>query len=234
MMRALSLGLLLSMSAAACSDDDPGTQPDAPPSDGPADGPGCDPLTVLPSSFRPIAKISTGTLTAVAGGRTDVDATAGGITMSADNPYIYLNLKTGTKVDVNDIEARNSMAWDVAFKRASVRVNGGDSGVGGRTLSPVAAATLAEVTAVPSSGFVADDFADASCMLVALPAGEPSSAFGLWYNYDETAHTLTAKPEVYVIKRPDGSHTALRIETYYRDPVAKMGGGLYEIEWKQL
>ncbi len=229
-----TLGLLAASLSLVVACDDGG--PDIEPSpDGPA---GCDPATILPSNYRPIPSVSTGMIENVtmAGPVTaaNIDATAGGLMGAPDNPYIYLDLRTGMKVEVNDIDARSSMAWDIALKRASVRLNGGDSGNGGRKLAEVAAADLAAVTSAPANGYVVDDFATEDCTLVSLRAGEPSSSFGEWYDYDEDAHTLTPKGVAYVIERPDGSHTALRIVEYYRNPSMFMGGGYYKVEWKQL
>lgn len=198
---------------------------------------GCNPATVLPSSFRPIPNVSTGMIqVTMNGGVTSgtVDATAGGLNASADNPYIYLDLKAGMKVAINDLDARTSTAWDVALKRASLRANSGDSGTGGRKLAVVQAAMLSGVTAAPTAGYTTDKFTDANCQLVTLPAGEPLSSFGEWYNYDPNTHIVTPKGEVYVIERPDGSHTALRLVTYYGDNAMPMRGAFYQVEWKQL
>ena len=230
----LALGLLGAL--AACGDGkDEQLTPDGPtPDTMPV---GCDPATVLPSNFRPIPNVSAGmvTVTTTSGVTSGtVDATAGGSAGSADNPYIYLDLKAGTKVAVNDLDARTSSAWDIALKRSSLRVNSGDSGTGGRKLAMVQAQALADVTAAPASGYAVDDFADASCKLVSLLIGEPSSAFGQWYDYDDTTHVVTPKREVYVIERPDGSHTALRLITYYGDTANPMRGAYYQVEWKQL
>lgn len=222
--------------AAAC-DNESSDSPDAAPM--PIDSPtgGCDPSTVLPANFRPIPSTAAGMVqVTTAAGVTSgtVDGTAGGVVNSADNPYLYLDLKTGMKVAINDLDARSSMAWDIAIKRASLRVNSGDSGTGGRKLAVVPAATLAEVTAPPASGYNVDDFADAACMLIALPIGDPMSAFGEWYAYDTMTHVVTPKSEVYVLERPDGSHTALRVITYYGDTANPMRGAFYRVEWKQL
>jgi hypothetical protein len=231
--RPLLLGLLAASlcAAAACGDDPEIVDP-------PGDGPGgCDPATILPANYRPIPTVSTGQVqVTTAGGVTSgtVDATAGGLSGAADNPYLYLDLKTGMKVAINDLDARMSTAWDISLKRASLRVNGGDSGTGGRKLAVVQAAMLSAVTAAPASGYAADDFTDANCQLITLPAGEPASAFGEWYNYDPNTHVVTPKSEVYVLERPDGSHTALRIITYYGDASMPMRGAYYQVEWKQL
>lgn len=217
---------------AACGDD--GGSPASP--DAPIDADdGCDPTSVLPSNFRPIAMVSTGQvqLTASGSGASGtVDGTAGGLAGAADNPYVYVDLAANARVDINDLEARTSDAWDVAFKRASVISNGGTSGTGGRTIAIVQSATI-DVTA-PASGYAADDYTSSDCALETTRNGEPLSAFGEWYLYDEDAHTLTPKPEVYVLQRPDGSRTAIRIVTYYGDPSAPTKGAFYSIETKPL
>jgi hypothetical protein len=232
--RFLALGLLVASTGVLAACDGEGTDPPL------ADSmTGCDPATVLPSNYRPIPNVSAGLVENVMmnGGVTtaNIDATAGGLMGAPDNPYIYIDLKNGMKVATNDLDARMSMSWDISLKRASVRMNGGDSGNGGRKLALITGMTLAQVTAAPGSGYSVDDFASADCsQLITLRAGEPSSAFGEWYNYDETMHTLTAKNDVYVIERPDGSHTAVQILQYYRVPAQFMGGGYYQISWKQL
>lgn len=229
-MNALSArsALVLVSLAAACSEADNKLAPDA--------GSSCDPATVLPQTFRPIAMVSTGAVevTTAAGVTTGtIDARAGGFTAAADNPYVYVDLLAGTKVAINDIEARTSSAWDIALKRASVRANGGDSGTGGRQIAIVQAGTLAEVTAGPSTGYATDDFTTDDCMLDALESGEPRSTFGEWYGYTVDTHKLQPKPEVYVIERGNGTRTAFRIVNYYGDEAMTIGA-LYQVEWKQL
>src|SRR5688572_5605592 len=94
---------------------------------------GCDPAAVLPNNFRPIAETSEGLVeVTTAGGVTSgsIDARAGGFMNAADNPYIYIDLRSGTKVEISDLEAFESGDWDIALKRANLRVNGGDSGPG--------------------------------------------------------------------------------------------------------
>jgi hypothetical protein len=60
-----------------------------------------------------------------------VDATAGGLGTPAGDPrnkYTYLNLATGSVVDLSDADALTSSDWDIAFKRSSVKLNGGLAG----------------------------------------------------------------------------------------------------------
>lgn len=234
----VSTSLIFMALAMGCDDGtEPVQEPDAAP-DGPAV---CDPATALPAAFRPIAKVAT---TAVALTTTDgltsgtVEAMAGGFGMSADNPYIYVNLKTGAKVELDDLQARTSSDWDVAFKRASIRMNGGDSGTGARKVAVVQAATLAEVTAGPaaSSEYQVDVFADAECKGLTTRSGEPMSVFGEWYAYEDGTNLLTPKPEIYVFERADGSRTALEVTGYYRNPTTPETrvSAVYSLQFKQL
>ena len=167
---------------AACGDSNNNATPDAalPPDSGAS----CDPTTVLPSGYTPVAKVATTlvNVTTTAGVSSGtIDATAGGVAGVADNPYIYVDLKNGVRVDVNDVDARTSTTWDIALKRSSPHLNGGDAGGGNRKLAIVDAATLDAVTAAPTTGYTTDDYTTADCMLSALPGGEPLSAFGQWY-----------------------------------------------------
>lgn len=227
-------GLLALVLASACGVDG-GEDTDI---DAPVDTPsGCDPATVLPSNYRPIAMVSTGAVSvAMSSGVTagTIDATAGGLANSADRPYVYVDLRDGVKVEVDDLAARSSTKWDLALKRSSLRINGGDSGPGERRLAVVQASSMTEVTTAPTSGYTADDFTTDGCTLDGLPGGEPRSAFGEWYNYDPQTHTVSPKSEVYVIERKDGTRVAFRIITYNGDTAMPMRGAFYGVEWKQL
>jgi len=198
---------------------------------------GCDPAAALPTQFRPIGQVSTGLVNLTSGAVTTgtIDGTAGGLAGAADNPYIYIDLTTGTKVAVDDVGAYADMTWDVAFKRASIRSNGGDSGPGGRSVAIIQADSLDQVTPPPpASGYVTDDFASDTCEYLSIPGGEPMTGFGEWYDYNDQTHIVTPKPEVYVISRPDGTHTALEVVEYYGDATMPMRGAFYQVAWKDL
>lgn len=62
-----------------------------------------------------------------------IDATAGGFGAGPGDPankYTYFNFDTGREVDLDDASAVTSGAWHIAFKRTSIRLNGGVSGPG--------------------------------------------------------------------------------------------------------
>ena len=227
----LSLAALLG--PGACGGDDGAAPVDAAAD---IDAPGCDPTVALPTQWRPIAMVSTGAVNVTTtGGVTSgtIDATAGGTGAAADNPYVYLDLMTGTKVAITDTASLSSTAWHIALKRAGIKLNGGDSGPGQVAAASVAAARLADVTSAPAS-LAVDDWADGDCQLIAGPTGEPATVMSTWYDYDEQTHVLTPKSVVWVIRIAPGVFRKLRITTYYGAPGQPMRGAYYGVEWAPL
>jgi hypothetical protein len=197
---------------------------------------GCEPATALPTEWRPIAMVSAGAVNLTTTGDVTsgtIDATAGGTGAAADSPYIYLDLTDGTKVAISDTAALSSTAWHIALKRASIKLNGGDSGPGTVAGTSVTAASLAAVTTVPT-GLTTDDWADPDCTLIAGPTGEPASVMSTWYDYDSQTHQLTPKGEVWVLEIAPGVHRKLRITTYYGAPGQPTRGAFYHVEWAAL
>jgi len=63
-----------------------------------------------------------------------IDATAGGFGAepgSPNNKYTYFNLATDAVVELTDAEAATSSDWHIAFKRTTLKLNGGVSGPAG-------------------------------------------------------------------------------------------------------
>jgi hypothetical protein len=195
-----------------------------------------DPQKVLPEGWTPVNKVSAGQVGSTGAGTitTTIDATAGGFGASAGEPFVYLSFTGGAaaKVSLADPDSFASSDWDLAFKRYVIRANGGDSGPGGVAVAKVDAASLAEVTAVPTpSNFLDDQFATDACVLVMDQLGAPITAVGEWYIAN--GMTLTPKPVVHVVKLRDGSHIKLRIVSYY----GGQGGtqsGYFTVEWAAL
>ncbi|OZG75532.1 hypothetical protein BTA51_03075 [Hahella sp. CCB-MM4] len=52
------------------------------------------------------------------------------IDASANDTYTYFNLDTGKVVALTDAQAETSNAWHIAFRRLSIKMNGGSSGPG--------------------------------------------------------------------------------------------------------
>jgi len=193
------------------------------------------------TAINPQTTSSTGkvTTTDVSGlKQTVIDATAGGMGNSSKNPYVYVSLKTGARVDLDDYKAQDSKAWDIALKRAVVRVNGGDSGAGAGAISIQSNTSIDKVTAVPaSSTFAQDDFLDANCNISKDPIGQIKTAIGgssgMWYSMDGISK-LKPNPDTYVIKLGDGSgYVKMEIVTYYGG-TNNTTSAVYTIRWTPL
>ena len=196
----------------------------------------CDWETVLAEPWKPVAMVSSGLVgfTTTAGGFAGtIDATAGGPQMAAQHPYIYINLRTGVKVGVDDIAARLSFEWDIALKRNVILINGGDSGHAGVEAARITATSLAEVTSAPAIGYSSDRFADPACGFLPVPdsVGEPSHALQDWW--DRSATPLAPADYVYVLRRP-GWTGAFRVASYFGNPSMPTQSAYYQVEWKTL
>src|SRR5678815_1100406 len=80
---------------------------------------GCDPATVLPGGYRLIPTVSAGAVTVTtASGVTSgtIDATAGGVNNSADNPYIYVDLRNNIHNTAHHHEELTTRNRDIALK----------------------------------------------------------------------------------------------------------------------
>lgn len=202
--------------------------------------PACpDPTAALPYEWRPIDEVSTGAVTVTQVGnvtRAIVDASAGGTVGYGEKPFVYLDLATGTKVAITDVESYHSTDWDLAIKRYVVRINGGDSGPGGVEAAIVENKTsLDQVTMAPAgASFQTDDWATADCQLREGPIGEPETAIGMWYAYDVDTSRIVPNEWVILLTLRDGSTRKLRIVTYYGDAGNANRGAVYQLEWADL
>ena len=184
---------------------------------------------------------STGTVTTsdLSGGikKTVVDASAGGSSTGAHNhPYVYISLTDGKRVDIDDFAAKKSTAWDMAFRRSVIRVNGGDSGAGKGAVAIFAAKKLADITTAPASAsFAADDFLDSSCKIKRDPINNIWTAIGggdgMWYDFNMGSKKLKPAAEAYVIRTATGSFVKLVIDNYYN---ASDQAAHFTLRWSPL
>ncbi|QDG53009.1 hypothetical protein FIV42_20355 [Persicimonas caeni] len=152
-----------------------------------------------------------------------IEAAAGGSQASADNPFIYLDLSTGEKVEVNDVEAYSNTDWDLAFKRYIIRSNGADSGPGDVSISKMTGTTFADVTEAPTdeNAWEQDVSYEDDCTPITDPIGtlvtafnyvNPGKSSGSWYEYPGISPT---DGEIYFVDVPEESKTyKLEIESW--------------------
>ena len=253
-LRLLVLPLTLLLVIAACSDDTEDIQKDAAvAADQGTDSAVVPDLGALPDlpqkskcdsewrdAISPQKVASTGAVTTTDAGsgvkKTTIDATAGGMMNAHKNPYVYISFSTGKRVDIDDYAAKTSSAWDMAFRRAVIRSNSGDSGAGKGGVA-ISTDTFDKVTSVPAaSSFAVDDFLTATCTIkknrindIYTAVGGPD---GEWYNYSTGSMKLTPNKEVYIVRGGDGASIyKVVIDGYYSSTGA---GASYTMRWAKL
>ena len=160
-----------------------------------------------------------------------VDASAGGSGPSATQPRVYVDLATGARVDVSDVDARTSDAWDLAFKRTNAHTNGGVGG-SGQAGAQVVAKAFADVTAADATALETEAFFDDECQLLKKVYADGQedpytfrSTLSDWYDYDTSgaSHGIAPKDHSYVVRGGKGALYKLRFENYYGTPTGAEG-----------
>jgi hypothetical protein len=135
--------------------------------------------------------------------------------------WTYGDFETGA-------ESTPDAAWDLRFQRFHISTNGGISGSGGVEIAPAPGVTFAQMTAAPSTGWIADaaDGDDANM--------DPDYAFEQgdgWYDYNPMNHVLTPKPLVWAVRTNGGSTIKLEIAKYYDNAGT---AGWFTVHWSPL
>jgi heme-binding HmuY-like protein len=172
-----------------------------------------------------------------------VDASAGGINGESSHPWIFVNLGSGTEVNVTDKTSVSSAAWDLALKRPIIYTNSGDGGAG-QGGAVLVTKDFAQVTAADaaSATFVTESFFDAQCNPKLDPTSAVLTSFSSWYDYDPSSHMLTPAAGTWLVHGGDGKLYAVQILTYYGSPsgvpddggTTNSEGGTYVLEVKAL
>jgi len=163
-----------------------------------------------------------------------VDASTGGIGGQDVQPWVYVSLRSGGRVDLTDLEALESTAWDLAFKRSTVRTNSGDSGPGAGGALPVTRAWSAlNRDFAAGLALSVERWFDADCTLITDATGAVSTSFAAWSIYDEATHRLAPAPATaFVVRGGDGALYKLTILDYYSKSDGTTGasdGGHYKL-----
>ena len=125
-----------------------------------------------------------------------------------------------TLLNFDDGIVEADAAWDLAFRRFAVRINGGASGTGMGAGQRIDAARLAEVEIAPDDGWITDG-SEASELVMSD-----------WYSYASETHILTPVPGVWLIRRAGGqAYVALQVISYYDEAG---DSGVYSVAWKPI
>lgn len=150
------------------------------------------------------------------GGPIDVDDPGDGVQQARvdakdEEQWVYMSLAQGKAVPAE--EAGSATAWDLAFRRFNLKLNGGASGSGDAAVALLPGAAFDEVTAVPADATFLTDQPDANADGVdeyVMSIGDTR-----WYAYEAITHVLTPKDLVYIVRGADGSHYKFEMLEYY-------------------
>lgn len=168
-----------------------------------------------------------------------VDASAGGRRNAPSNPFVYLDLETGSQVSITDIESFENADWDLAFRRIAIRTNSGDSGPGQISVAKKSDTSFEAVSEAPSDGFETDDTV-VDGRVKKGPIGKPFTAFNYlnagenqaqnWYQYGGQGGGHSVSPidgDIYIIKNGATSAT-------YKFEIQNWADGVFTVRWKAM
>lgn len=155
-----------------------------------------------------------------------IDAASGGPAEMATTSYIYIDLDAQEKLDLSDVDAFEDSDWDIAFNRSMIRLNNSDSGPGGWMAARVDAGwDDAEFPSPEDPSWSTDSFIADNCELEVEGQGTITTAFGVWYDYDMSTHTVTIPEDTTWMLYNMTDHTVLKLE------IQSFDGSIYEIRW---
>jgi hypothetical protein len=125
--------------------------------------------------------------------------------------WVYMNLEQGKWVPAEP--EPDAAAWDLAFRRFNMKLNGGASGGGDAAVIPLPGAVFDDIDAVPADAMFLTDEPDADAD--GVPEYVMSIGDNRWYAYDVATHVLMPKDMVYVVKGATGSYYKLQMLEYY-------------------
>ena len=146
------------------------------------------------------------------------------INATASDEWVYMDLATREQVDAG-ADPTNSDAWDIAFRRSNIKVNGGFSGGAGVEVTVITTDDFASVTTAPVTLYSADrvkegvnpdqpDFVRDDNTDFVFGRDHALSPSG-WFNYNPTTHVLTAAQVVYAVRDRNGEYYKVRFLDYY-------------------
>lgn len=173
---------------------------------------------------------------------TQIDATAGGFGAPPTDPknkYTYFNLDSGQVVNLTDAQAAASADWHIAFKRSSVKLNGGVSGPGkvkgavaddqysdgfytnSDDMQPNVSVFLSATKDSEKEDF--DAVTDVSALTYQgdrnVPAIKGDGGAESWWAYDPITHMTSANANYWWLVKSAGgdSYTKLHVTNLVRD-----------------
>ncbi len=132
-------------------------------------------------------------------------------TLDATDSGAWVHFKLSNATSFKRAEfAKNSLDWDIAFRRAKIITNGGETNKKGMAaVALMDTADFDSVVSVPDEELFMKDNTDDNLY-------EPKNpAIDKWYEYDFWTHRLKPKKNVFVIRTADGRYAKFKILNYY-------------------
>lgn len=121
--------------------------------------------------------------------------------------WMYFDFSRGSVVSVQHPQTD---AWDLAFRRHTIRTNGGATNPSGQAaLANIGERDFASVTRVPEDATLISDTRTRKRPFPYNPVVQK------WYNYSYMANVLAPKPLVYIVRTQDGKYAKMRLLSYY-------------------
>lgn len=169
-----------------------------------------------------------------------IDASAGGFMAAAQNPFIYLDMDTGQKVEITDHQAvRSDATWELGLRRSSLFINGGDGGIGSVGIAKITGIAFEDVGVadVPDDIlFMTENPVNQEGEVLPAPSGVGSvetvferlnreTSSGSWYGYEGGVSVIDG--HVYIVRETNENKR-------YKMEFVSWTSGVFTIKWAQL
>ncbi|WP_447636484.1 HmuY family protein [Flavobacterium microcysteis] len=129
--------------------------------------------------------------------------------ITEETPTTYFNLETGMEVPANEA---NTKKWDISFKRAEIRLNGGVSGPGNAAAIVINNESYDVIEMAPDGNYIKDGSGPNDNSGIGTANG---LAFTNWFTYSSDTHTILPEDQVYIIRTANNKYAKLKILSYY-------------------
>lgn len=130
------------------------------------------------------------------------------VNATIQNQWAHFSFSQGT-VFYREFIDKDSLDWDIAFRRAKIVTNGGATNPNGKAeIGVIRTSDFLSITAVPNIEFQVD-------FTTQNISETKSPVLDKWYKYDFWTHRLTPHKEVYILRTAKGNYVKFQIVDYY-------------------
>ena len=131
------------------------------------------------------------------------------VNATIQDKWAHFSFSKGTVFYREKID-KQSLDWDIAFRRAKIVTNGGATNPNGKAeVASIETGDFLSVKSVPKNAEFQQDLTTQNILETKNPVLDK------WYKYDFWAHRLTPHKEVYVARTAKGDYVKFQILSYY-------------------